>query len=65
MPKFAQKLMNSLYLLNFAYIDESTETVYLYDEPSASYTIKKLDAFKTQKKPKPVSIDDIKSLFGR
>jgi len=65
MPKFAQKLMNSLYLLNFAYIDESTETVYLYDEPSASYTIKKLNDFKTQKKPKPVSIDDIKSLFGR
>lgn len=65
MPKFAQRLMDSLYLLNFAYIDESTETVYLYDEPSASYTVKKLDAFKTQKKPKPVSIDDIKSLFGR
>lgn len=65
MPKFAQKLMNNLYLLNFAYIDESTGLVYLYDEPSASYTIKKLDDFKTKKKPKPIDIDDIKSLFGR
>jgi hypothetical protein len=65
MPKFAQKLMNSLYLLNFAYIDESTETVYLYDEPSASYTVKKFNDFKKQKKATPINIDDIKSLFGR
>lgn len=65
MPKFAQRLMNNLYLLNFAYIDESTETVYLYDEPSGSYTIKKFNDFKTKKTPKPLNMDDIKSLFGR
>ena len=65
MPKFAQKLMNSLYLLNFAYIDESTQTCYLYDEPSGDYTIKKFDDFKTKKTPKPLNIEDIKSLFGR
>jgi len=65
MPKFAQKLLNSLFLLNFAYVDESTEQVYLYDEAARSYTIKKIDDFKLKKKEKPLNIDDIKSLFGR
>ena len=65
MPKFVQRLMNSLYLLNFAYVDEATKLVYLYDEPSADYTVKKIDDFKKKKKEQPISIDDIKSLFGR
>jgi len=65
MPKFAQKLMNSLFLLNFAYVDESTEQVYLYDEAARSYTIKKINDFKLKKKEKPINIDDVKSLFGR
>jgi len=65
LPKFAQNLLDQLYLLNFGYIDESTNTVYIYDEPSGHYIVKKLEAFKRQKKPKPLNLDDLKSLFGR
>jgi len=65
LPKFAQRIMNSLFLLNFAYVDEATKLVYLYNEPAASYDVKKFDAFKTKKKAEALNIDDIKSLFGR
>lgn len=63
--KIAYKIINELFLLNFGYIDESTETVYLYDEVSNSYIVKKLDDFKSKAKEKAISVEDIKSLFGR
>lgn len=63
--KQAYKLLNDLFLLNFGFIDESTETVYLFDEVSRSYTVRELNDFKTKEKSKPLDIEDIKSLFGR
>ena len=63
--KMAYKIINELFLLNFGYVDETTETVYLYDEVSNSYIVKKLDDFKSKTKEKAISVEDIKSLFGR
>lgn len=63
--KPAYKLMNDLFLLTFGYVDESTETVYLFDEVSKSYLVKNYDDFKSKTKNKALNIDDIKSLFGR
>lgn len=63
--KIAYKIINELFLLNFGYVDESTETVYLYDEVSNAYTVKKLNDFKSKAKEKAISVEDIKSLFGR
>lgn len=63
--KTAYKLLNELFLLNFGYIDETTETVYLFDEVSKTYLVKELSEFEGKKKSKPIDVDDIKSLFGR
>lgn len=63
--KIAHKIINELFLLNFGYIDETTEIVYLYDEVSNTYIVKKLDEFKNKAKDKAISVEDIKSLFGR
>lgn len=63
--KPAYKLMNDLFLLNFGYVDESTDRIYLFDEVSKSYIVKNTSDFKNKEKNKPLDIDDIKSLFGR
>ena len=63
--KPAYKLMNDLFLLNFGYVDEATDRVYLFDEVSNSYIVKNLEDFRNKTKNKPLDIDDIKSLFGR
>jgi len=63
--RVAMKLMDDLFLLNFGYVDESTEMVYIFDETTATYHVKKLDEFRSKTKEKTITVDDIKSLFGR
>jgi len=64
-PRKAYELMEDLFLLNFGYVDESTENVYLFDEISKTYIVKNYEDFTKKQKNKPLDIEDIKSLFGR
>lgn len=58
------QLFSQLFILNFMYVDEATERVFVFDENTRSYVVKKISDFK-KKSNKEFDINDLASILSK
>lgn len=63
-PRIAQSVLEKFFLLNIMIIDEANEKVYVYDESSRSYIVKKIKDFYNSKN-KEIDMADLISVLSR
>ena len=63
-PRIAQSVLEKFFLLNIMIIDEANEKVYVYDESSRSYIVKKIKDFDNSKN-KEIDMADLISVLSR
>jgi hypothetical protein len=63
-PRIAQSVLEKFFLFNIMIIDEANEKVYVYDESSRSYIVKKIKDFYNSKN-KEIDMADLISVLSR
>ena len=63
-PRIAQSVLEKFFLFNIMIIDEANEKVYVYDESSRSYIVKKIKDFYNPKN-KEIDMADLISVLSR
>jgi len=62
-PSFATKIMKNFFLMTFVIIDESIETVYIYNEETKNYSAYSFSSLENINKQKNIDIKDIYQLL--
>jgi hypothetical protein len=62
-PAFAYKIMRNFFLMTFIVVDESIETVYMYNEETKNFSTYSFKALEGHSKQKNLDIKDLYSLF--
>jgi hypothetical protein len=62
-PAHVAKIMRNFFLMNFAIVDESIETIYIFNEETKNYSVYPFKALESQAKQKNIDIKDIYSLL--
>ncbi|ALN97949.1 hypothetical protein Bp8pS_270 [Bacillus phage vB_BpuM-BpSp] len=62
-PSFAAKIIDNFFLMNFIIVDESIETVYMYNDETKDFSILSFRSFENFSKQKNIDIKDIYSLL--
>jgi len=62
-PSFAYKIMGNFFLMTFIVVDESIETVYMYNEDTKNYSIYSFKSLESYAKQKTMDIKDLYNFF--
>jgi hypothetical protein len=62
-PSFAYKIMRNFFLMTFIVVDESIETVYMYNEETKNFSTYSFKSLEGHSKQKNLDIKDLYSLF--
>ena len=62
-PSFAYKIMSNFFLMTFIVVDESIETLYMYNEETRNFSAYSFKSLETYSKQKSLDIKDLYSLF--